>query len=262
MSLLEARGLKVDLGGRRVLDGVDARFAPGWTAIVGPNGAGKSTLLRALAGLLRPASGEVRLDGRPLLALPLRERGRRIAWLAQSGEASGELDGHETVALGRLPHLGLTGVPGAADEAAIARAMALTECEAWAHRPLNALSGGERQRLLIARALATQAPVLLLDEPTSHLDPQHQVAIVRLARQLAATHTVVSVLHDLPLAIHADRLLLMQAGRVRAEGRFDDPALHAAMVDAFEGAVKIEPVPGGRPRVTPRLDDQPASSSA
>ena len=179
MTILQATGLRVDLGGRRVLDGVDCRFGVGWTAVVGPNGAGKSTLLRTLAGLLAPASGSVTIDAQALTSLPSRARGKRIAWLAQGGETSGELSARETVALGRLPHIGLTGTPGAADEAAIAQAMRITECDAWAHRPTGELSGGERQRVLIARALATDADVLLFDEPTSHLDPQHQVAIVR-----------------------------------------------------------------------------------
>ena len=250
---LEARDIGVTLGAQRVLDGVSCAFATGWTAIVGPNGAGKSTLLRVLAGLLAPAAGSVHLGGRPLDTLPARERGRQMAWLAQLGDTSGELTARETVALGRLPHLGLVGVAGAADEAAIERAMAATECSAWQHRPLAELSGGERQRVLLARALATEAPVLLLDEPTTHLDPPHQVALVRLARRLAATHTVVTVLHDLPLALQADRVLVLQRGRVRADAAHDDPALHAALVAVFDGAVRIDTV-AGLPTVVPNLE--------
>ena len=253
MPALEARGISVTLGTQRVLDGVSCAFATGWTAIVGPNGAGKSTLLRVLASLLRPVAGSVHLCGQPLDRLPARERGRRLAWLAQIGDISGELTARETVALGRLPHLGLVGVAGAADEAAIARAMAATECSAWQHRPLADLSGGERQRVLLARALATDAPVLLLDEPTTHLDPPHQVALVRLARRLAATHTVVTVLHDLPLALQADRVLVLQRGRVQADAKHDDPTLHAALVAVFDGAVRVDTV-AGRPTVVPNLE--------
>lgn len=251
---LEARSLRVQLGRRTVLDGVSCDFGPGWTAIVGPNGAGKSTLLRALAGLVPVAGGNVWLDDQPLAALGARERGRRIAWLAQLGEAGGDLNARETVALGRLPHLGLVGAPGPADEAAVTRAMALTECTAWQQRPLAELSGGERQRVLLARALAAEAPVLLLDEPTTHLDPPHQVAMVRLARELGATHTVVTVMHDLPLALHADRLLVLHQGRVRAQAGFDDPGLHAAIAAVFGGAVRIEAGDGRRPRVAHALD--------
>jgi iron complex transport system ATP-binding protein len=250
---LEARDLRVRLGAGLVLDGVNCSFGRGWTAVVGPNGAGKSTLLRALAGLLPLAGGQVLLDGQALQDLEARQRGQRIAWLAQLGDASGELNVGETVALGRLPHLGLLGTAGNADHQAIERAMSITECGSWRHRLLTELSGGERQRVLLARALATEASVLLLDEPTTHLDPPHQVAIARLARSLAATHTVVTVLHDLPLALHADQLLVLQKGRVLAAASHDDPALHAAMGAVFGGAVRIERQ-AGRPHVVPALE--------
>ena len=115
------------------------------------------------------------------------------------------------------------------------------ECSAWRDRRLHQLSGGERQRVLLARALAVEAPLLLLDEPTTHLDPPHQAALARLLRRRTGTGTtVVSVLHDLSLALFADRLVLMKNGRVRVEGATDDPTLHAALVDMFEGAIRIE----------------------
>ena len=250
---LQATDVGVSLGRRLVLDRVTCRFERGWTAVVGPNGAGKSTLLRVVAGLLAPDAGVVTLDGVALADLPARVRGRRLAWLAQAGEVTGDLDARQTVALGRLPHLGLFGAAGAADEAAIDRAMEATESGAWRHRSLTGLSGGERQRVLLARALAVEAEVLLLDEPTTHLDPPHQVATVRLARRLAATRTVVSVLHDLPLAMHADRILVLAAGRVRAMAAYDDPDLHRAIVEAFGGAVRIE-TGAGRPHVLPNID--------
>ena len=251
---LEARGVSMSLGRRIVLDDVTCRFDRGWTAIVGPNGAGKSTLLRVLAGLLAPEAGAVQLDGRVLSSIGARERGRRIAWLAQGGDVSGDLDSRETIALGRMPYGGALQGLNAIDEAAIDRAIAATGCAAWQHRPMTQLSGGERQRVLLARALATEAPTLLLDEPTTHLDPSHQVALVRLVRTLSSTHTIVTVLHDLPLAMHADRVLLLANGRVRLASTYDDPALHAAMVDVFDGAVKIE-TGRGRPIVLPDLDD-------
>lgn len=256
---LRAEALRVRLGGRVALDGVDAHIGRGWTAVIGPNGAGKSTLLRTLAGLLRPDDGRVLLDGRPLVALGAAERARAIAWLAQSGEVTGELSARDTVALGRIAHLGLLGVPGPDDEAAIARAMALTECEAWTNRRLRALSGGERQRVLVARALATEAPVLLLDEPTTHLDAPHQVALARLFSALAATRTVVTVLHDLPIALAADRLLVMRAGHLVAAGPPREPSVREAIGAVFDGAVHIVDDASGQPRAELVLD---ASSRA
>jgi iron complex transport system ATP-binding protein len=252
-SVLSADALNVSLGDWRVLHDVTLAFEPGWTAIVGPNGAGKSTLLRALAGLLSASSGQVTLDGKELARYDARERGRHIAWLAQQGQAGGDLSVREVVRLGRLPHVGLFGDFGAADEAAVDHALAVTECTQWQDRRLPQLSGGERQRCLLARALAVQAAVLLLDEPTTHLDPPHQVAVVRLLQGLARQGTVLSVLHDLPLALQADRIVVLQAGRVVAQGAFDDTALHAAMCAVFEQAIRIQPM-GDRFIAVPRLD--------
>jgi iron complex transport system ATP-binding protein len=252
--IVSARGVHVRLSGQPVLRGVSCRFEPGWTAIVGPNGAGKSTLLRVLAGLLAPQAGSVEVDGRPLEAYASRDRATRIAWLAQQGETSGELTARETVGLARLAHLGLFASPSRADEAAIDAAMHATECSAWAARRLHELSGGERQRVLVARALATDAPVLLLDEPTTHLDPPHQVAIARLLRRLSATRTVVSVLHDVSLALQADRVLLLSQGEVQVQARHDDPQLHAQLIAVFDGAIRIE-MHRGRALALPNLDE-------
>ena len=251
---IEAAGVAYAYGTRRVLEDVHCAFSRGWTSIIGPNGAGKSTLLRALAGLVRPIAGEVRVDGAAVLALAAATRGQRIAWLAQGGgvEVSGDLGVHDTVALGRLPHLGAFGSPAPHDEAAVDRAMADTECTAWAERRLSELSGGERQRVLLARALATEAPILLLDEPTTHLDAPHQVALVALARRLARTRTIISVMHDLPLAFAADRVIVMRAGRIEADGAPADATLQAAARAAFGGAVRFESRDGGV-NVTPDL---------
>lgn len=242
--MLSATGLTVALGGTTVLQQVSLALQPGWTAIVGPNGAGKSTLLRALAGLLPLQAGEVQLQGRPLRQWGARQRAQHIAWLAQQGQAGGDLTVRELVQLGRLPHLGLFGTPGPEDERCVAAAMQAAECGVWAQRLLHQLSGGERQRCLLARALAVQAPVLLLDEPTTHLDPPHQIALVRLLQRLGATQTVASVLHDLPLALQADRLLVMRAGRIVAAGACGEPALQAALAEVFDGAVRIERLGG------------------
>jgi len=247
-ALLEAQGLQVELGGTPVLHGIDLAFAPGcWTSIVGPNGAGKSTLLRALAGLL-PHQGQVQLRGRPLANRSARERARTLAWLAQGGAsdaAADDLASHDVVMLGRLPHQRWLAAPSAADHAAVEAAMHRTQCWEWRERPLGQLSGGERQRVLLARALAVQAEVLLMDEPLANLDPPHQADCLATARELArAGHTVVSVLHELHAALSADRVVVMAAGRVLHHGPSGDAATHRALEAVFDHRVRVHAVDG------------------
>lgn len=270
---LAAQAVRVQLAQREVLQGVSLRVGVGWTALVGPNGAGKSTLLRALAGLQPLSGGQVRLlgpadapagaaAGGDVHRMPPALRARALAWLAQQGDVTGELTVRETVELGRIARLGVLGTPGAADHLAVERAMALTECTAWQDRPLEGLSGGERQRVLLARVLATDAPLLLLDEPTTHLDAPHQVALARLFRRLAQggargdepRRAVLSVLHDLPIALCADRLLVLDAGTLQADGPPSDPSVQAALVRVFGGAIRIETDAAGRARVALALE--------
>jgi iron complex transport system ATP-binding protein len=253
---LTARNVSVTLGNTRAVQDVSLTVQPGWTAIVGPNGAGKSTLLRTLAGLQVPDRGQVDLNGEPLSAWPAQTRGRLIAWMGQQSDSGGELTAREIVRLGRLPHLGLFASTGPHDEELVDRAMAATECTEWQDRRLYELSGGERQRVLLARALAVAAPLLLLDEPTTHLDPPHQAVLVRLLRRQAGEGTaIVSVLHDLSAALVADRLVVMEKGRIRAEGSSDDTAVHAALRDVFGGALQIEKL-GARWVAIPHLLDE------
>lgn len=244
-AMLVASGLTLALGGRRVLDGVALGLRRGeWAAIVGPNGAGKSTLLTLLAGLRRPDAGRVELDGRPIGAWSARERAQRVAWLSQHGEADGDIAARDVVRLGRLPHHGLFGGVTAADEAAVEAAMAETECAAFASRRLSELSGGERQRVLLARALAVRSPLLLLDEPTTHLDAPHQRALVASLRERArAGAAVAAVLHDLTLALAADRLLVLERGRLRADGPPAHAEVRAALQAVFGGAIRVERLP-------------------
>jgi iron complex transport system ATP-binding protein len=241
---LAARGLHLRLDGRKVIDELTVELRGSeWTAIVGPNGAGKSTLLQLLAGLRAPDAGRVWLDGRALPDWSPRERALRLAWLAQQGHADGEIAARDVVRLGRLPRHGLFGAPDAQDEAAVTQAMAETACSDFAARRLSDLSGGERQRVLLARALAVGAPVLLLDEPTAHLDAPHQRALLRgLAARARDGAAVVAVLHDLTLALAAQRVLVMDRGRIVADGAPAEPALRAALVAVFGGAFSIEAV--------------------
>ncbi len=260
--LLRAHDVHVRLARSEVLRGVTLDIGSGWTALVGPNGAGKSTLLRALAGLQPLTGGSIHLHGRDLQALPASERAQHLAWLAQLSEVTGELTVRETVELGRIARLGLLGTPSPADAAVVSQAMALTECSAWASRRIHELSGGERQRVLLARVLATEARILLLDEPTTHLDAPHQRTLARLFKQLAtesvgdagAARAVVTVLHDLPIALRADRLLVLNAGQLIAEGPPTDPAVQAALIGVFGHAIQIDTDIDGRPRVALALD--------
>jgi iron complex transport system ATP-binding protein len=250
---LATRGLGVRLGGRWVVDDVSLEIAPGqWLALVGPNGAGKSSLLALMAGVLAPGRGEVECGGRALAQWPARERARRLAWLAQAGESDGEIAVREVALLGRLPHHGLFGAPTPHDVAVAAAAMRDAEVEHLGECRLSALSGGERQRALIARALAVEAPLLLLDEPTAHLDAPHQRTLVRtLRRRVAAGAAAVTVLHDLTLALQADRVAVMVAGRLAMLGAPDDPALRAALEAAFDHSFAIRelaPAVPGAPR--------------
>jgi len=241
---LQAHALSLRLGGRTVVDGVSLTLHAGqWAAIVGPNGAGKSTLLQLLAGLRTPEAGQVQLAGRALQDWPARQRAQQVAWLSQQGEADGDIAARDVVRLGRLPRHGLLGAPDAADEAAVTAAMDETECTAFSARRLRELSGGERQRVLLARALAVGAPVLLLDEPVTHLDAPHQRALLRsLVQRARAGAAVVAVLHDVTLALAADRVLVMDQGRLIADGPPADAALRAALVAVFADAFSIERV--------------------
>jgi iron complex transport system ATP-binding protein len=244
---LHAEAIEVQLGHgpdrAPVLHGVSLNIAAGrWTSIVGPNGAGKSTLLKCLAGLL-PHRGSVALLGRPLLALPQRARARQLAWLGQNESSADDLIVWDVAMLGRLPHQPWLSAPSAADHAAVEQALRATQAWDWRHRPLGQLSGGERQRVLLARALAVQAQVLLMDEPLANLDPPHQVDWLLLVRELVRQgRTVVSVLHEISLALQADELVVMARGRVTHHGDCTAPATHRALETVFEQRIHIQRV--------------------
>lgn len=246
--MLQARDLSVQRGQATVVRGVSlAAHAGQWLAIVGPNGAGKSSLLQALAGLWPVASGEVLLQGQSGPQVSARQRARQLAWMGQTPPGDEALSVDDTVALGRLPHQGWWGWPAhsAADREAIEQALQDTDLLALRHRALQALSGGERQRAHLARALATQAPVLLLDEPSAHLDAPHQRLLAQVLRtQAQRGRAVVSVLHELPLALAADRIAVMQSGVLLACGDAGEPAVHRAIETVFAQAVRIALVDG------------------
>lgn len=238
-----------------VLNDISLELAAGqWTSIVGPNGAGKSTLLKCLAGVL-PHSGAVTLLGQPLHSLAHRARARQLAWLGQNETSADDLTVWDVAMLGRLPYQAWLASPSAADHAAVEGALRATGAWDWRQRSLGQLSGGERQRVLLARALAVQAQVLLMDEPLANLDPPHQADWLEVVRALVAQgKTVVSVLHEITMALQADTLVVMAAGRVTHQGACVDPATHRALEDVFDGRIGVHSVQGqwiALPKVTP-----------
>ena len=220
MSGLALAGVRVALDGAPVLDGIDLALAGGELLLLaGRNGAGKTTLLRAAAGLLRPSAGRVELDGRPLAAFSRRELARRIAFVPQETGVPFPFTAGQLVLLGRTPHLGWLAFESRADVAAAEAALARLGLSALADRSVLELSGGERQLVQLARALAQDAPVLLLDEPTTHLDLAHRALVLGCLRELAREgRAVLVVSHDLAAAGYANRVALLAQGRIAALG--------------------------------------------
>ncbi len=232
--------IRASLGQVEILHDISIDFPAGcWNSIVGPNGAGKSTLLKVLAGLL-PHSGEVRLLGRPLQQVSGRSRAQQLAWLGQNEGTGDDLTVWDVAMLGRLPYQRWLDSPSAADHSAVEQALRATQAWDWRARALGQLSGGERQRVLLARALAVQAQVLLMDEPLANLDPPHQsdwLAVVRALVQQGKT--VVSVLHEISFALHADQMVVMAQGRVTHQGACAEGATHRALESVFDGRIAI-----------------------
>ncbi len=251
-AVLEARGLAVDRGRRRVLRGVDLALHPGeGLALVGPNAAGKSTLVRALAGLLPAARGEVLLEGRPLAAWPRSGLARRVALVAAEDEAPDRIAVEDRVALGRYPHRGALAPLTAGDRAAVGRALQRAEIQHLARRPLGTLSAGERQLASLARGLAQEPSVLLLDEPATHLDVRHQLLLFRVLDDVRQGGVaVLAVIHDLQRATAwAPRMALLDGGRVAAEGSPAEVLESEAAERAFGVTIRGLPVGDGGERL-------------
>jgi iron complex transport system ATP-binding protein len=254
--VIELRDVTLRIGARTLLDGVDARIAPGeFTAVLGPNGIGKTTLLRTIGGLHETSKGEVRVDGFPVATLSPVERAKRIAFVTGDEVFLDALRVRDVVAIGRFPHHRWWQWRQRDDDTdAVDRALAAVHADAFAERLFATLSSGERQRIWIALGLAQETPVLLLDEPTTHLDVRVAHDILALLRRLAREgHTVVCALHDLnDAAAYADRIALLGEGRLLA---FDTPhaVLSSDLIEAVYG-IGMERVTlgDGRLRVFPR----------
>lgn len=243
---VRAEGLRVELGGTTIIDGVDFTAAPGEiTALVGPNGSGKSTLLRAIYRACRPSAGAAHIDGHDVWRTPARQMARIRAVVTQHQGATADFTVGEIVAMGRSPHKRYLQPDSRRDTEIVLAAMRRVGVEDFADRPFTELSGGERQRVLLARALAQQAPVILLDEPTNHLDIHAQLALLELLRELEAT--IVLAIHDLSHALtYADRVVVLRDGRIVAAG---DPAATltpALLLDVFGVVAQVvdNPVTG------------------
>ena len=256
--MLRIRDLHAGYPQRPVLHGVSLDVAPGQVmALVGPNGAGKTTLIRALSGALRRVRGQATWEGRDLLALPPPQRARYLAVVPQARRLPATFTVRQAVALGRTPYLGWLGGLGPRDHRAVKRALHLTDLEPLADRLLGHLSGGEQQRVLLARALAQETPVLLLDEPTTHLDLRHQIHILALVQRLAREErlAVVMVLHDLNLAARfGDRVALLHQGALVAEGPPEAVLTAERIAQVYGLPVRIVHLPGSEaPWVVPEI---------
>lgn len=242
---MAARGVIARLGHTEVLHGLSMDIPSArWTSIVGPNGAGKSTLLKVLAGLL-PHKGEVTLLGQPLSLINAKLRAQKMSWLGQNEASADDLTAYDVTMLGRLPHQPWLAPPSVADHSAVEKALRTTHAWAWRDRPLGELSGGERQRVLLARALAVEAQVLLMDEPLANLDPPHQTDWLLMVRELVSVgKTVVSVLHEISFALQADDMLVMADGRVTHHGSCAGAATHRALEQVFDHRIAVHQFAG------------------
>lgn len=244
---LSATDLSLGYGAREIVSGLALAIPPGrFTAIVGANACGKSTLLRGLGRLLAPRGGAVHLDGRAIGEMPTRDVAKVLGVLPQSPSAPDSITVADLVGRGRYPHQGWFRRWNAGDDAAVAEALSATDTLDLADRPVDELSGGQRQRVWIAMALAQDTELLLLDEPTTFLDINHQVEVLDLLTDLVRGRgrTVVAVLHDLNLACrYADHLVAMRSGQIAAEGRPADIVTAELVAEVFGMRARILPDP-------------------
>lgn len=248
-AVLDIDDVAVSLGDVRVLDGVSATVDRGtFVGLVGPNGAGKTTLLRTLNAALTPDEGEIRVAGQNVAELSAKQVGRLVATVPQDTSLSFDFSVRQTVEMGRTPYLSRFGGMRPEDHEAVNRAMKRTAVAEFADRAITAISGGERQRVLLARALAQDTPLVLLDEPTASLDINHQVRTLELVRELVDDgKTVVAAIHDLNLAAHyCDELLLLGEGRILASGPPESVLTESTLERAFgaNAVVSRHPVTG------------------
>ncbi len=255
MSSLVLSRLSVRYGKRTVVHEFSATVKPGdWLCLIGPNGAGKSSILRAITGLASH-SGDVSVDGSPLKLRSPRRRAELVAYVPQSPSLPAEMSAFDYVLLGRNPYISYFGTETAHDRSMVANVLGRLDMLDFADRSLGSLSGGEQQRLVIARALAQEAPILLLDEPTSSLDIGHQQQALELVDRLRHEHglTVISAMHDLTLAgLYADRLALLHEGHMVMSGTAAQVLRAETLAEFYGVSVSVHHEPDGTVVVVPR----------
>jgi iron complex transport system ATP-binding protein len=254
--MLKIEHLSVSYGVRPILHDVSLQVGSGEVvALVGPNGAGKSTLIRAVSGVVPVEAGDVRIDRTLLSKLPTMQRARYLAVVPQARSLPPAFTVYETTMLGRTPHLGWLGRTGTHDHERVQHALEQTQLLPLAERYVGELSGGEQQQVLLARALAQDTPVLLLDEPTTHLDLQHRENLIRLIRRLARQKqlAILMVLHDLNLAgVYSDRVALLVGGQLEAVGSPAEVLTETQLSRVYQMPVRVIPHPDyGTPLVLP-----------
>ena len=246
---ISAQNLTYEVEGKTLLDGVDLQAERGQlVGLIGPNGAGKTTLLRTISGILRYRQGSIHLEGSDLMSMSPKDAAATLALVPQIAPYTYGFTSMELVLMGRYPHLGRFQIEGREDDRIAREAMRLTETEQFADRTLDTLSGGERQRVFVARALAQQPHILLMDEPTANLDILHQLKVLDLVRQLVDDGlTAVAAIHDLNMAArYCDKLVLLSGGRVLAEGSPNEVLRPETIESAFgvKSAVYQDPITG------------------
>ncbi|MBN1545115.1 MAG: heme ABC transporter ATP-binding protein, partial [Syntrophaceae bacterium] len=258
--ILQANNLSFSYNGNRVL--TDIRFdveRGDFLGLIGPNGSGKTTLLKLIDGILLPQGGTIHLHGKPLGKMTRNDLAKIIAVVPQAPPMIFPFTVREVILMGRTPHLGRWRFEGARDLSAMENAMAETDTMALADRPMDRLSGGEFHRVLIARALAQEPQILLLDEPTAYLDIRHQVDFFNLLQSLNKEQglTVIAVTHDINLAsFYCNRIVLLNDGEIQAIGHPDAVVTEANIQAVYETPVIVDRHPmNGRPRVTSKQED-------
>ena len=257
---LELTDVGVRIGKAEILRDATAKFEAGeFVVLLGPNGAGKSTLLKAVTGLLA-AQGRIQFGGRSLRSLSVAERARQMSYLPQGGDIHWPLSVRDIVRLGRLPYGAAPGSMTLADHAAVEDAMGRCDVLNLASRLATSLSGGERMRVLLARALAVRAPILLADEPLTSLDPAHQIDAMRLLSEEAARgRTVLAVIHDVALACRfATRIVAIQQGVIMADGRAEELLESGALSSLFGLDFEQAHTASGSSTIVARLDSAAA----